>query len=187
MKKYNVIVVDPPWPIKKLIRKKRPNQVEMDYKTMSLDEIRKLNIGSLASDEICWLFLWTTQKYLFESKSILEGWGFKYLVSGVWEKTYGRSAGMPLYGFRWNVEFYLIGYMHKLDVWPKRPLIPLGFSAENIRHSQKPDIFFEMVSSLGENKVILFARKQRDGWDVWGNEVKLDESITKALEKERGV
>ena len=38
--KYKVIVVDPPWPIKKLRRRRRPNQKSMDYKTMTLDEIR---------------------------------------------------------------------------------------------------------------------------------------------------
>ena len=47
-KKYDVIVVDPPWNIKKLTRKKRPNQINMDYKTMSLETIRELNIQKLA-------------------------------------------------------------------------------------------------------------------------------------------
>ena len=169
--KYDVIVVDPPWPIKKLTHKARPNQVEMDYDVMSLDEIRQLPIGKLAK-ESSWLFLWSIQKYLFESKSILEEWGFHHLATGVWEKTYGRSNGMPLYGFRWNIEFILIGYKNKPELWPKRKLIPLGFQAENIRHSQKPDKFYEMVEKLGEKRIDVFARRKRDGWDVFGNEIK---------------
>ena len=103
MKKYGLIVVDPPWPVKKLTHKARPKQVMMDYKTMNIEQIKSLPINSIADDD-CWLFLWTTQKFLFESKDILERWGFKYLVTGVWEKTYGKSAGMPLFGFRWNTE-----------------------------------------------------------------------------------
>ena len=169
-KKYDVIVVDPPWQIKKVTHKKRPNQKKMDYSMMSLEDIKKLDISSLANDN-CWLFLWTTQKYLFNAKSILEGWGFNYLVMGIWEKTYGKSAGMPLYGFRWNAEFILIGYKNKPPLWPKRKLIPLVFQAENIKHSKKPDKFYKMVEVLGDKRIDLFARNTRDGWDVWGNEV----------------
>lgn len=169
-KMYDVIVVDPPWEIKKLTHRARPNQISMDYSTMSLDEIKQLDIKSLAKDS-CWLFLWTIQKYLFESKDVLNNWGFNYLATGTWEKTYGRSAGMPLYGFRWNVEFYLIGYLNKPETWPKRKLIPLAFPAENIRHSQKPDIFYNRVMELGNDRIDIFARKEREGWDVWGNEV----------------
>uniref|UniRef100_A0A6M3JMM0 Putative methyltransferase n=3 Tax=viral metagenome TaxID=1070528 RepID=A0A6M3JMM0_9ZZZZ len=180
MKLYDVIVVDPPWPVKKLTHKARPNQVDMDYHTMSVNEIADLSIENLAA-ESCWLFLWTTQKYLFQSLPILRGWGFNHLVTGVWEKTYGRSAGMPLYGFRWNVEFYLVGYRKKPDLWPKRSLIPLGFQAENIKHSQKPETFYDMISVLGKNKIDIFARSERTGWDVWGNEVESTAGITSRL------
>ena len=173
MKKYQIIVVDPPWPVKKLTHKARPNQTTMDYKVMSVEQIKKLPVSELA-DESCWCFLWTTQKFLFEAKPILKQWGFHHLLTMVWEKTYGRSAGMPLYGFRWNAEFILVGYKKKPDLWPKRPLIKAAFSAENIRHSQKPDKFYEMIEVLGKNRIDLFARKQRKGWDVWGREVKSD-------------
>jgi len=172
-KKYQIIVVDPPWPVKKLTHKTRPNQIMMDYPTMSVEHIKNLSISKLA-DESCWCFLWTTQKFLFDARPILEGWGFNHLLTMVWEKTYGRSAGMPLYGFRWNGEFILVGYRKKPDLWPKRPLIPAVFGAENIRHSQKPDKFYQMIESLGVNRIDLFARKQRKGWDVWGNEVESD-------------
>lgn len=168
--KYNIIVIDPPWDIKKLTHKARPNQTTMDYSTLSIEEIKELPISSIADDE-CLCFLWTIQKYLYDSKEILESWGFNLLLTMVWEKTYGRSAGMPLYGFRWNAEFILVGYNTKPPLWPKRPLIPAVFQAENIRHSQKPDKFYKMVESFGEKRVDIFARKQRDGWDVWGNEV----------------
>jgi N6-adenosine-specific RNA methylase IME4 len=168
-----LIVVDPPWPVKKLTHKARPNQTTMDYKTMSMEEIKRLPIANIADDN-CWLFLWTTQKFLFEAKDILEEWGFKLLVVQVWEKTYGVSAGMPLYGFRWNAEFILIGYKNKPPLWPKRTLIPLVFQAENIKHSKKPDKFYELVAPLGKRRIDLFARQKRPGWDVWGNEVESD-------------
>ena len=138
--KYQIIVIDPPWQVKKIQNKQRPNQVEMDYPMMSIAEIKALPIEKIA-DESSYCFLWTTQKYLWESKAILEGWGFNHKLTMVWEKTYGRSAGMALYGFRWNAEFILVGTKGKKDMFPKTKLIPAVFQAENIRHSQKPDRF----------------------------------------------
>ena len=138
---------------------------------MELDEIKQMPIKNLAKEK-CWVFLWTTQKYLFDAKTVLENWGFNFLCMGVWEKTFGKSAGMPLFGFRWNAEFILIGYNKKPDLWIKgKPLIPLCFQAENIRHSQKPDKFYKMIEPLGNDRIDIFARKKRKGWDVWGNEV----------------
>ena len=38
-------------------------------------------------------------------------------------------------------------------------------------HSRKPDEFYEMVDSLCTgNKIDMFGREKRNGWDVWGNE-----------------
>lgn len=173
-KKYQIIVVDPPWQVKKIIRnKQRPNQREMDYPMMSLGEIAALPIAKIA-DENSWCFLWTTQKYLWDSKKILEGWGFNHKLTMVWEKTYGRSAGMPLYGFRWNAEFILVGTLGKKEMFPKTKLIPVVFQAENIRHSQKPDRFYELITPMGNTRIDIFARTKREGWDVWGNEVESD-------------
>jgi N6-adenosine-specific RNA methylase IME4 len=173
MKKYNLIVIDPPWKIKKIQNKQRPNQVEMDYPMMSIDEISALPIQKIADDN-SWCFLWTTQKYLWDSKPILESWGFNHKLTMVWEKTYGKSAGMPLYGFRWNAEFILVGTMGKKEMFPKTKLIPAVFQAENIRHSQKPNRFYELIEPLGDIRIDIFARQKRDGWDVWGNEVESD-------------
>ncbi|MBW1812089.1 MAG: hypothetical protein JRJ39_00075 [Deltaproteobacteria bacterium] len=53
-------------------------------------------------------------------------------------------------------------------------IIPAVFSAENIRHSQKPSRFYKMIEPLGENRIDIFARQKREGWDVWGNEVESD-------------
>ena len=56
-RKYQVIVVDPPWPVKKLTRKARPNQVEMDYRLMQVEDIHALPIYTITADN-CWVFLW---------------------------------------------------------------------------------------------------------------------------------
>ena len=74
-KKYDVIVVDPPWQIKKITTKQRPNQIEMDYPLMDIEEIKKLPIQKLVKEK-GYCFLWTTQKYLWKAKEVIEGWGF---------------------------------------------------------------------------------------------------------------
>ena len=33
--KYQIIVIDPPWEIKKIVKRVRPNQVNMDYPIFS--------------------------------------------------------------------------------------------------------------------------------------------------------
>lgn len=177
MAKYQIIVIDPPWKVKKIQNKQRPNQVEMDYPMMSVEEIKAMPIPDLAEDN-GYCFLWTTQKYLWESKDILESWGFKHLLTMVWEKTYGRSAGMALYGFRWNAEFILVGLKGKKDMFPKSKLIPAVFQAENVRHSEKPQRFYDLIAPLGETRIDMFARKEREGWDVWGNEVQSNIELT---------
>jgi len=190
MKKYQIIVIDPPWQVKKIKNKQRPNQVTMDYPMMSIEDISKLPIQNI-SDDNSWCFLWTTQKYLWDSKTILEGWGFKHKLVMVWEKTYGRSAGMPLYGFRWNADFILVGTKGKKDMFPKRPLIPAVFQAENIQHSRKPDKFYCMLDGIEGDRIDLFARRKHDytfmPWDVWGNEVESDIDFNQPQDKERRV
>lgn len=180
MKKYNLIVVDPPWPVRKLTHRARPHQAIMPYQTMNLGQVRALGIEKIAADDAM-LFLWTPQKFLFDARRILEVWGFNFLLTMVWEKTYGRSAGMPLFGFRWNAEFILVGYRTKPPLWPKRRLIPAVFQAPNHKHSQKPDRFYEMIAPLGDKRIDLFARTKRKGWTAWGNEVEGNKHLDKII------
>ena len=42
-------------------------------------------------------------------------------------------------------------------------------------HSTKPEFFQDMIEKVTEEpRLELFARRKRDGWDVWGNEVESD-------------
>ena len=103
--KFDVIVVDPPWPIKKIERDCRPNQVETDYPTMTEDEILSFSLPSDPAKH-CHLFLWTTQKFLPLAFQCLEAWGFKYTFTMVWHKPGGiQPTGLP----QFNCEFILYG------------------------------------------------------------------------------
>lgn len=169
-KKYQVIYADPPWDVKKIKRKVRPNQVEFDYPTMSLEEIKNMPVRDITADN-CVLFLWTTQAYLPKAFEVMESWGFKYQRTITWDK----QNGMCLFGFHNRTEFLLFGYKGKIEMYPKRKTIPTMFqiSSKKLRHSQKPDEIRNAISVFGDTRIELFARQDSDGWDVWGNEVNI--------------
>ena len=167
-KKYQIIYADPPWQVTKSKRKVRPNQHGWDYPTMSVEEIKNLPITHL-SDNNCVLFLWTTQKYLPFAFDVIESWGFKYQRVITWDK----QNGMCLFGFHNRTEFLLFGYKGKIEPFPKRNAIPTIFqiSSKKLKHSQKPDEIQNAISVMGDKRIELFARRQLEGWDCWGNEV----------------
>jgi len=169
MKKYQIIYADPPWNVKKIIRKVRPNQIEMDYPVMTVDDIKALPVGELADTDSV-LFLWTIQKYIRESFDVMESWGFKYHVMITWDK----QNGMCLAGFHRRTEFLLFGYKGKLEIYPHRKAIPTLVQCKTDRHSKKPQIFRDLIGVFGDKKIELFARQKTEGWDVWGNEVESD-------------
>ncbi|GAI84724.1 unnamed protein product, partial [marine sediment metagenome] len=61
--------------MKKIVRKVRPNQrIELDYPTMSIQEIKDLSVYKWADPQGCHIYLWTTHKYLPNAFRILEAW-----------------------------------------------------------------------------------------------------------------
>lgn len=167
MKQYDVLVVDPPWEVKKIHRDCRPNQVEMGYPMMSIDEITRLPLPEICKENsVC--FLWTIQKYIERSFSILREWGFKYLLTLTWDK----GNGLCLFGFHWRTEFVLVGYKGNLPMYPSQPTMPsLLNSSSGRNHSTKPQVFYDYAETFGQDRIDIFARRQRMGWDVYGNEV----------------
>ncbi len=166
-----MIAIDPPWPISKIIRASRPNQIEnLDYNTIDLSLIKSLPVSSLSSDNsVC--FLWTIQKYLPVSFSILESWGFKYQRCITWDK----GNGMCLFGFHHRTEFILFGYRGKIKIYPKHKAFPTLITEHTFKqHSVKPNIFYEYASLFGDRCLDMFGRNKRDGWSIWGDEVESD-------------
>jgi N6-adenosine-specific RNA methylase IME4 len=165
-KTYDIIYADPPWPMKKIQRKSRPNQVEMDYPTMKLEEIEKLPVGDLAKSSST-LWLWTTHRFLPNALQIMASWGFNYQRLITWHK----SNGMCLFGFHHSTELLLFGYKGTLEAFPTRKAVPLLVQEKSSRHSEKPAIFRSLIEPFGQDRIELFARKHAPGWDAWGNEV----------------
>lgn len=171
-KKYDVILADPPWQYRDGCSGERG--VVYKYRILSQRDLLALPVSTVAADN-CVLFLWATWPMIQEALSVIEGWGFKYKTIGfVWIKTTRRGRlhwGMGNWT-RSNSEMCLIGIKGK----PKRisasihsvVIDPVG------EHSTKPTEVHQRIEALtgGKRKLEMFARSDRKGWDVWGDEVK---------------
>lgn len=173
MKKYRIIYADPPWSYGGYIDK-------TCYQVMSLEEIKKLPVKELADGNAI-LFLWATSFRLPWAIEVMKAWGFKYKTSLIWDKVV--PAGTSNYYARPQHELLLIGGQGSAipDRFPKIQGSTCGpdtmtpssiIRIQKGKHSEKPEWFADYIDSnwpLGD-RIELFARRAREGWDVWGNE-----------------
>lgn len=180
MTKYKTIVVDPPWKYGvwgkgsyKMYEKGYTDHTgrprPLPYPHMSIDEIKKLPIDKI-SDDNCELYLWTTQKYLPVSFEIINFWKFKYCTTLTWCKApKGTGQGGV---FCPTTEFIIHARRGKM---PKVTRVDTTWwltKRPNNNHSKKPDFFQDLIETVTEEpRLEMFARRERKGWDVWGNEV----------------
>ena len=172
--KYDIIYADPPWDYKGQKQHsgkggKDTGGAKSHYDTMTLSELKKLDVQSISNDD-CLLFLWATSPHLDQAIELIKSWGFKWATVGfVWDKV------------KVNPGFYTMSQC-ELCLIGKRGRIPKPRGARNVRqylkvlreeHSKKPRMVrFRIAKMFPEQKKIeLFAREESDGWDVWGNEV----------------
>jgi N6-adenosine-specific RNA methylase IME4 len=146
---------------------------------MTMADIAALPVAELAADD-AHLYLWTTNRYLRFAWDISEAWGFKGVCTLAWCKA---PIPAPLGGaFRSNLEFCLFarrGHLPTIGVsptrwftWPRRRGAPAAWGqTRNTKHSAKPEAFLDMVETVSPGPYLeLFARRNRLGWDTWGNE-----------------
>jgi len=164
--KYRTIVIDPPWPMQKIIRQERPYQEKnLDYPVLSIQAIKEITLPF--SDDGCHVYFWTTQKFLPIAFEIFNQWEVKYIQTLVWHKNVGFT---PFGLFMNNVEFVLFGKKGNL------PLLKSGekavFRGKVREHSRKPDEFYDLVKKVSpEPRIDMFSRERREGFDSWGDEV----------------
>lgn len=166
--RYGTIVIDPPWPMKKIEREVRPNQVEFDYPTMDYEELRAFRVKfRLLADAHCHVFMWTTQKFLPMALRLFEDYEIKYVLTMVWHKAGGfQPVGLPQY----NCEFVLYGRIGSPEFLDTKAF-DCCFEAPRAEHSRKPDEFYELVRRVtADGRIDVFSREKRDGFDQYGNE-----------------
>jgi N6-adenosine-specific RNA methylase IME4 len=182
MKKYQVILIDPPWTMGKFglgkdMRTPKGYKVgkaiPCPYPTMSINEIEKLPIKELA-DDICHLWIWTTNRTLHDTFHLIESWGFKYLNI----LTFNKPAGCGAW-FVNTTQHLLFAYKGKLKMGGGRYAKTSQFYIPK-KHSAKPIESYTLIESISnyQNKIELFARNKVQGWDSWGNEVESDIALS---------
>ena len=195
MKKYQIIYADPPWQYgsKELYgdkvkgykngQRKRFTKLEIIYDTMSLQDIKNLPVKEISeNDSVC--FMWVTDSHLKQGIEVMESWGFKYkTIAFVWLKKY--NTGTRVYNLApWTLkstEICILGTKGRMSKYKSRNDIKALVEAERTKHSKKPQEVMFRIEQLfcGLDKIELFAREKRIGWDVWGNEVKSDIDLGK--------
>lgn len=180
--KYRTIVADPPWAYPEgfasghctLNGARTPVHVaECPYPTMTAGEIATLPVAQFA-DRDCRLFMWTTNRYLPDSFGILHEWGFSYRQTLVWHKT---DVNLPGHIAPNSAEFIVVavcGGPARIGVMPSAVVATtrLGGSSAAVKsHSQKRECWLDYFEQVSPGPYLeLFARRNRLGWDTWGNE-----------------
>lgn len=167
-----VIGIDPPWPFETFSQRARGGVWE-HYETMPLGAIKALPVAQLAAKD-CALFLWCNWPNMLMWREVIEAWDFTYSGLGFdWIKLNPSGKGLHWgngYGTRANPEPCLWakrGEPLRLDEGVHSVIMaPVG------AHSEKPDEAYRRMQRLyGAPYLELFARKPRDGWKTWGNEI----------------
>jgi len=167
-KRYSVIYADPPWrythtPTKEI-------SPDSHYETLKFEELVDIGIQHIANPD-CVLFLWCTSPKLDEGIYLINKLGFRYVSSIGWVKEKPAEIG---YWVKSAPEYLLIGI--KGDI--RKPDFDKRADGyvydETADHSRKPKTFYKIIEDLTvglQDRIELFAREIRPGWDCWGDEV----------------
>ena len=172
-KRYSTIYADPPWRFQNRTGKVAPEHKRLNrYDTMTLEEITDLPVQRI-SDDRCHLYLWVPNALLPDGLAVMEAWGFKYKGNIVWEKIRKDGApdgrGVGFY-FRNVTELLLFGIRgdHNRTLAPARSQVNL-IRTQKREHSRKPDEIIPVIEKCSPGPYLeLFARGNREGWDMWG-------------------
>jgi N6-adenosine-specific RNA methylase IME4 len=173
---------------------RRRRATTVPYRFMTLDAIAALPVGEHAAADAV-LFLWATRRVFREGDAarIARAWGFEPAGELIWGL---RNPGLG--GFLGS------GHEPILVATRGRSVLAKGWRPASVHfwrqvyavgnggkvHSAKPDGFGDLVEQIAPAPYLeLFARRQRLGWDTWGDEARCDVELAADLigpERQRG-
>ena len=161
--KFAIILADPAWEYD--FSRSDSRQIDNQYLPTPLEDMKRLKLP--AADD-CVLFMWATSPKLPEAIELMEAWGFEYKTGMVWVKD---KIGMGYYA-RQKHELLLIGTKGNLQLPDEDKRPESVIVAPRTGHSEKPEIVHEIIETMYPTykKLEMFARKAREGWEVWGDE-----------------
>lgn len=162
---FGVVMADPPWDI----------HMELPYGTMADDEMRTLNVPSLQTDGL--IFLWVTGRAMELGRECLELWGYKRVEEIIWVKTNQLQriirTGRTGHWLNHSKEHCLVGIKGNPEV--NRNIDTDVIVAEVRETSRKPDEMYAMLERImpRARKLELFARMHNAhaGWLSLGNQL----------------
>lgn len=188
---FDVISADIPWPF--LDRLPGGGRgAEKHYDLMTINEIKDMgpHVQEIAADD-SHLYLWVPNAFVRDAWDVAWDWGFKPKCLITWVK----SHGVQLNGLKIDIEDGYLGDDKKPSLqmgmgWNFRGVteqvvfatrgrkrlsrknIPTVFFAPRGEHSSKPSVFYNLVKEWSPGRGLdMFARKNRENWEVWGDEV----------------
>lgn len=184
-----VLVADPPWRHgDQLPGKKRGGDAHYSPKgnadgrgTLATRDICRFPLPVIA--DVAHLFLWRVASMVPDAMAVCEAWGFDSKSELVWRKL--TKHGKPHFGMgrqvRLGHEVCIIatrGRARAIDRGVRSVFdapVPTDANGRPI-HSAKPDEFYALVERLcgspaDGSHVELFARRERDGWLTYGNQL----------------
>lgn len=172
---FRTIYADPPWQFQNRTGKVAPEHKRLNrYATMSVADIKKLPVYELAGIQ-SHLYLWVPNALLPDGLDVMRAWGFEYKTNIIWEKVRhdgqpdGRGVG---FYFRNVTEVLLFGIRGTSNrtLAPARSQVNLIRAAKR-EHSRKPDEMVTLIEKCSPGPYLeLFARGDREGWAMWGNQ-----------------
>ncbi|MBP2856161.1 DNA methyltransferase [Dickeya oryzae] len=196
MKKYSLIYADPPWSYSNSVSN---GAAVNHYGTMSLAELKRLPVWSLAHDDAV-LALWYTGTHAAEAEELAEAWGFhvrqRFLFTWVklteqaertvnselarqsvidfwdWLALLDRVTRMNGGNYsRQNQESVLIAVRGR-GLERKNASVKQIIYSPLAEHSGKPgEARYRLEQLYGDvERIELFSRGNTEGWAAWGNE-----------------
>ena len=180
MKKFNfpdiefkTVVVDPPWTPKlnKGFKFKSKAYPDRFYPTLSLEEICDIKPPLAKQSHV---YIWCISQHVDWAYQVANSWEAEPIILWTWKK-----PGLGVGRFRCNTEHILVTRIGSRHGNPfgsggrhKQATNGTLFEWDRGRHSEKPDEFYQLVEKISPSpRLDMYARSEREGWYVWGNEV----------------
>jgi len=170
---FRVVYADPPWAYNDsgvIVTGDAYGRAERHYPTMTIDEIAAVPVKDRVEDNAV-LFLWVTSPLLSACWPVIEGWGFEYKTSIIWDKVAHN------FGHYVSVRHELLLICTRGSCTPDQPT-PMPDSVISLKrsdvHSEKPEEFRQLIDRLYPlgQALEVFGRTDVGGrWTVYGNQL----------------
>lgn len=131
---------------------------------MTVDEIAALEVPA---EDDSHLYLWTTNAFVCAAYRVVDAWGFAPSTLLVWCKA---PKGRGLGGAFANATEYVL-FARRGSLAAKQRVNRNWWQWARSENSAKPEAFLDIVERVSPGPYLeLFARRQRLGWDTWGDE-----------------